>query len=270
MKNGCFDRVVVMGGMSFCLSREQLSSIMKLSDATFVAYLWDSLSNCQRMGLCLDLFDEVYSFEPADCKAYGLRLRPLFYSDVYTSLPLEPESGFEYDACFIGSVHQTSKFEAVKAVCDRLEARGMRVFKYFFMPSKSVEVFRKATNPTYRSVAFRYDPLPAREVASIYTRSRAVIDSPQSGQSGLTIRTLETLGARRKLITANGDVKNYDFFRYGNAFAIQGGNMPDETFFSTPYSELPRDIYETYSLRVFVKTLLGEAPEYHGYKKEYK
>lgn len=271
LSEGSYDILIYLSGMSFCFTPQQFRRMKEAApSARFVAGLWDAFANCQRFAACRDLFDEVYSFEPGDCEAYGLRLRPLFYSDAYTSLPLEPDDGFEYDACFIGSVHQTSKFEAVRAICDGLEARGMRVFKYFFMPSKSVEALRKATSSVYRGIEFKYDSLPASEVASVYMRSRAVIDSPQSGQSGLTIRTLETLGARRKLITTNDDVRNYDFFRYGDVSVIQGGNMPDETFFSTPYSELPNNVYETYSIRDFVKTLLGEAPDYHGYRKEHK
>ena len=30
------------------------------------------------------------------------------------------------------------------------------------------------------------------------------------------MRTLETLGAKRKLITANAGFRNYDFYKYGN------------------------------------------------------
>lgn len=271
LSNGSYDFFLYLSGMSFCFTRHQFEVMRSVAPHTkFIAGLWDAIANCQRFCACKDLFDEVYSFEPGDCDAYGLTFRPLFYSDAYTLLPAEPENGFEYDACFIGSVHQPSKFEAVKSICDTLEAQGMRVFKYFFMPSKSAELLRKTTNSIYRGIEFKYKPLSINQIISVYRRTKAVIDSPQSNQLGLTIRTLETLGARRKLITTNADVKNYDFFEFGDVFIVNETVLPDRAFFSRPYSELPRDIYESYSIHAFVKSLLGEMPTYCGYEKEPK
>lgn len=261
-----YDTIIFMGGMSFCFTPEQVGSFREHSSARFVAYLWDAYSNCQRIGKCKDLFDEVYSFEPDDCREYGFTLRPLFYSEAYSSIPLEPEDGFKYDACFIGSVHQPSKFKAVLTICNELEANGMNVYKYFYMPSSSVELLRKATNSTYRDVEFEKSPLSAEQVSDVYRFSKAVIDSPQSGQKGLTMRTLETLGAHRKLITANLDISNYDFSRYGDVAAWTQDSHIDCEFFEHPYNELPEDVYRSYSIETFAKTLLGEGVRYKGYE----
>jgi hypothetical protein len=267
---GSFDFLVYLSGMSFCFTREQFERMRAASGARFVAGLWDAFGNCQRLGACRDLFDDVYSFEPRDCERYGLALRPLFYSGAYAGLPLEPEGGFDWDACFIGSVHQRSKFRAVRATCDALKARGLRVFEWFYMPSKSAEALRKAQDPAYRGVELRHEALSPAQVAGVYARSRAVIDSPQAGQSGLTIRTMETLGARRKLITANADVRNYDFYRFGGVAVTAPGGGADgigDDFFDRPYEELPEDVYASYSLRAFAAALLGEGPAFTGYRK---
>lgn len=262
-----YDLLLFMGGMSFCFTREQFASIRKASRARFVAYLWDAFGNCERFGACRDLFDEVYSFEPADCVRYGLKLRPLFFSGAYDGLPLVPEGGFAYDACFIGSVHQPSKFEAVSSICADLESKGLRVFRFFFMPSKSAAMLRRATNPAYRGVGFSFDPLSAEQVAEVYLRSKAIVDSPQAGQRGLTMRTLETVGAHRKLITANPDAGLYDFAGEGDVAVWRGaGSIPGD-FFEEPYRVLPDEVYRGYSIETFVKALLGEGPDYDGYEK---
>ena len=95
---GDYDLLLFMGGMSFCFTRDQFSSIKSASNARFVAYLWDAFNNCERFGASRDLFDDIYSFEPSDCERYGLRFRPLFFSGAYDGLPLVPEGGFTYDA----------------------------------------------------------------------------------------------------------------------------------------------------------------------------
>lgn len=264
---GDYDLLLFMGGMSFCFTRDQFSSIKSASNARFVAYLWDAFNNCERFGASRDLFDDIYSFEPSDCERYGLRFRPLFFSGAYDGLPLVPEGGFTYDACFIGSMHQPSKFEAVSSICDNLESQGLRVFRFFFMPSKSAAALRRLTNPAYRNVEFSFESLPAEKVAEVYARSKAIIDSPQAGQRGLTMRTLETIGAHRKLITANPDAALYDFASKGDVAVWHGeGSIPPD-FFETPYRILPDGVYRSYSIETFVRTLLGDEPAYEGYEK---
>lgn len=264
---GEYDLLLFMGGMSFCFTRDQFSSIKSASNARFVAYLWDAFNNCERFGACRDLFDIIYSFEPSDCERYGLKLRPLFFSGAYDGLPLVPDGGFTYDACFIGSVHQPSKFEAISSICDNFESQGLRVFRFFFMPSKSAAALRRLTNPAYRGVEFSFESLPAEKVAEIYARSKAIIDSPQAGQRGLTMRTLETIGAHRKLITANPDAVFYDFASKGDVAVWRGeGSIPPD-FFETPYRVLPDEVYRGYSIETFVRTLLGDEPAYEGYEK---
>ena len=257
-----------MGGMSFCWTRLQFERIRRASGATFTAYLWDSIDNCQRFKDSMDLFDRVLSFEPEDCEAYGLELRPLFYSDAYQGLPLTPGDGFQWDACFIGSVHQPSKFHAVREIAQTLERRGLRVFTWFYMPSRSVEKLRKFTDAAYRGVEFRFDGLPADRVADIYAHSKCIIDSPQQGQSGLTMRTLETVGARRKLITANRDVAHYDFHAGGDVLVWNGTRSMNDGFFSKPFTPLPDDVYDSYSITEFVRTLLDGNHTYHGYDRK--
>lgn len=135
------------------------------------------------------------------------------------------------------------------------------------MPSKSAAALRRLTNPAYRGVEFSFESLPAEKVAEIYARSKAIIDSPQAGQRGLTMRTLETIGAHRKLITANPDAVFYDFASKGDVAVWRGeGSIPPD-FFETPYRVLPDEVYRGYSIETFVRTLLGDEPAYGGYEK---
>lgn len=265
---GSFERVIYVGGMTFLFERDHVEAMRSAApNARFTAYLWDSLANSPKLKASLDLFDRVLSFEPTDCETCGLELRPLFYTDAYSNLPVEPDGGFVYDACFIGSVHQPSKFEAVKRICDGLEEMGLKVFRYYYMPSKSVAALRKAKNPAYRKAYFAFEPLSAEQVAGVYESSAAIIDSPQSSQTGLTMRTLEAVGSRRKLITANPAVRNYDFYIDGDVFVSAGGEVPPRSFFSRPFEELSPSVYSSYSLEAFVKGLLGEGPSYLGYRR---
>ena len=253
-----YDHVIYMGGMSFCFTPAQFAEVRKVSRARFTAYLWDSFENCQRFAGCINYFDEVLSFEPVDCQRYGLRFRPLFFDNCYAEISNEPNSGYEYDACFIGSVHQPSKYEAVLEISSGLEELGMRVFRHFYMPSRSAEFIRKATRRSYRKGSFVTKGLSAGEVVDTYRKSKAVIDSPQSGQSGLTMRTLEVLGSNRKLITTNADVANYDFYDPVNVFISSNGTVPPPAFFEEAFSPIPKSVIEQYSIQGFCRALINQ------------
>ena len=82
LAEGRFDFLVYLSDMSFCFTREQLESMRAVSNARFVAGLWDSFGNCQRLDASRDLFDDIYSFEPHDCKVPSKRILydPWFFS----------------------------------------------------------------------------------------------------------------------------------------------------------------------------------------------
>ncbi len=260
----CYDLIAYLGGMTFCFTRKQLARIRKAANAPFVAVLWDAVDNSPRLELCLDLFDRVLSFEPADCETFSFGLRPLFHTYTGDSPEVSGKS-FEYDACFIGSVHQPSKFAAVRSIVDGLRGQGFKVFAHYYMPSRLVAALRVAQYACYRGTDFAFEPLSTKRTAEIYTRSRAVIDSPQAHQHGLTMRTIEAIGAGRKLVTTNTDVRNYDFYEYGNVSVWDGGVSDD--FFERPCVDLPAAIYRSYSTTAFSLALLGEGSMFTGYKR---
>lgn len=259
LRMGGYDLVLFVGGMSICFTRTQVAALREASDAAFGLYLWDALGNCQRVGGYTDLFDFAFSFEPGDCDGMTVRFLPLFYVRDYSELPAVPEGGFEYDACFVGSVHQVSKFEKVRGIVEALESGGARVFCHYYMPSRSSALLRKAARGAYRGVELQFAPLKRAEVARLYGRSRTVIDSPQGGQGGLTMRTIETLGARRRLITANAAARGYDFYRTGNVLVCAGGSGVDADFAMRDPEEVPHDVHKRYSISSWADQLLGAA-----------
>ena len=68
-------------------------------------------------------------------------------------------------------------------------------------------------------------------------------------QYGLTSRSIEALGANRKLITTNSNVKAYDFFNENNILIIDRKNpIIKEEFFYKNYIKPNKETYEKYSL----------------------
>ena len=72
------------------------------------------------------------------------------------------------------------------------------------------------------------------------------------------IRTIECLGAKRKLVTTNSDIKNYDFYNENNILIYSEPIDLDSPFFKNEYEELPDEMYEKYSLKNWLITMIGK------------
>ena len=85
--------------------------------------------------------------------------------------------------------------------------------------------------------------------------SKAVLDIVQDGQVGLTIRTMETICYRKKLITNNTDVINYDFYNPDNIFVIGKDDINDlNEFINRPFIDIPDEILIRYNFCDWVKS----------------
>ena len=87
------------------------------------------------------------------------------------------------------------------------------------------------------------------EVAQRIAKTKAVIDIQPPNQAGLTMRTIEMLGAGRKLLTTNKFVADYDFFDKQNIEIFEREKpVVDFSFLKNSYSPVDNNIYQKYSL----------------------
>ena len=132
-------------------------------------------------------------------------------------------------------------------------------FIYFFFPSRIVFFYRKLHDKELKKAhykEFHFIPLDGTKMEEIYINSRCVLDSPQDGQVGLTIRILEALGAKKKIITTNEDISNYDFYKPENIYIYKGKIDLENTFFKNDYIEIEENIYKKYTLRNWLKIII--------------
>ena len=137
-------------------------------------------------------------------------------------------------------------------------------FRYLYLQAKWLFWIYRLFNRNFRGAVpheFKYVPMPKSEVLSTFFRSLAVLDIEHPKQRGLTIRTLEALGAGRKLITTNGLVRNYDFFTEANILIIDRSRLSiDNSFFDSPYERIDPAVYDRYRLRTWICDVLGISP----------
>lgn len=240
----------------FFIKGESLSPVIiqKLRDAhpeaKILMYYWDSIANNLNAKKLLGCFDKVLSFDKNDCDTMKLKFLPLFYIPQYAEIA-EKNVEQKYDMMFAGTTH-SERYEFVNGIADQITKQGGRCFTWFYFPSKINFYKLKIDNPRFRSARienFNFKPMPRERLLELYVESRIQIDMQHPKQTGLTMRTIETLGAKKKLITTNPNVREYDFYRPENILIVDRYNpvIPKE-FIELPWADVPEDIYRKYSI----------------------
>lgn len=261
-KGNRYDLVFIVNCKVFTADMiQQLKNSQK--SARFVLYMWDSLTLYPNSKELIPFFDMAYSFDSDDCnKIKALTFLPLFYSKAYEKIGRENNPvNREYDIISVCTAHP-NRYKTMRELFPSLEAKGIRIFSYMFLNQMQywynkvfVEEFKGA-----RSSEFKFKPLSEKENLSILRKSNTVFDMQHNKQSGLTMRTIETLGAKRKLITSNKNIKKYDFYNENNIFVVDEHNwLGIENFIQHEYEPIDADIYKKYSLHGWLGTITSEA-----------
>lgn len=248
----------------YCYKGEAFSPAMiqKLKDlfpkAYFVLYFPDSVRNNPSARQIIPLFDDCYTFDKEDTGAFDIKFLPLFYSDNMRAVA-NANVRKVYDLFFVGTVH-SDRYNYIKKIVNQYEAKGLKAFTWFYFPSRVLYYKMILENSEVRNAPkeeFKFKTIPAAQLAQLLASSRVVLDIQHPKQTGLTMRTIETLGAKRKLITTNTQIKNYDFYNPANILVVDRKNpvIPDD-FMTTPFVDIPKNIYDKYYIDNWRDTLL--------------
>ena len=91
-------------------------------------------------------------------------------------------------------------------------------------------------------------------VGELVKRSRIILDIAKPGQAGLSFRFFEAMASRKKVITTNRSVVDYDFYNPANILVIDEANpVIPERFITDPYVDVPETIYQKYTLQGWVE-----------------
>jgi len=227
--------------------------------AKLVLYLWDSVSNNKNPKI-FSYFDRILSFDNNDCKKYGgFIFRPLFYLDYFKEIGKENLTDFTFDLSFIGTVH-SDRYFIIKNILKSLSESKYSTYIVMYLPSKMLFWYRKLTEKQFRKVPYsdiEFNPVPFAKVTECFRESKAIIDIQHPGQTGLTMRCIEALGAKKKLITTNRSIIDYDFYDKDNICVIERDEHPNIDFLKTNYKNVSDDIYYKYSIDGWIDDCLN-------------
>lgn len=232
---------------------------LALPNARFVLYFWDSFRNMPLNSMeKVGLFDKVLSFDPIDVKRdQRLIYQPLFFLRDY--LKLAPGSSGDTDLLFIGTSH-TDRYGVLKKIKQQLPA-NVSFKQILYLQNRGIYLAKKLLMPSYwsaHSSEFIFKPLTKFQVLEYISRSRILIDIERKIQTGLTMRTIESIGCSRKLITTNPFISKADFFDQKNQLFIDRDcpTIPME-FLKSSWQPIAGDLRDRYSINGWLDQVIG-------------
>ena len=232
----------------------------------FIFYNWDSFKNNKNPLEVIHHFDWKFSFDYNDSKIHKLLFYPLFFINQYHNLVKKNKL---YDLIFVGTIH-SDRLVIINKVSKIFKSLNFSVFTYYFMPSRLL-ILRFLTKINGFSIKtlsdIHFKSISHVEVADLFSISDIVLDIQHKSQSGLTMRTIEAIGAGMRLITTNENIINYSFYDPLKICVINRNEpfVPEEFIeskFPQPYCNSVDNIFiDNWLLALFSGT------EYLGYEE---
>jgi len=215
-----------------------------------IFYTWDSIKNNKHPLKILKYFDKKITFDYYDAKKYNLKFRPLFFLDYFSEVKVESEN-LIYDLLFIGTAH-SDRYSLVNEITKWSSTKGLKYFTYFYVQGVFVFIFKKLFDKSFKKfklAKMSFKSLKKSDILKLYNCSKVILDINHPNQAGLTMRTFESIGGKRKMITTNSEIKKYSFYNPNNIFVLDRDNVKiDENFFISDYQNIENITYNKLSI----------------------
>jgi len=233
---------------------EKLKLLQK--DCFFIYYTWDSFENNPNALSILHFFDKKLTFDPLDAKKFKLEFRPLFYIDKYKTIKTIKKP--KYKMLFLGTAH-SDRYRISNDVVNWCKKHHFSTFTYYYMQSKLVYFLKSKFDSSFKDFDFKklnFKSLSIDEIITYYENSSIILDINHPNQRGLTMRTFEALGAGKKIITTNKEIKKYSFYNSNNIFLIDRENIElEKVFFESNFYPINEDTLIAMSIKGWIKSV---------------
>ncbi len=192
--------------------------------AKVVLYFWNKINKNNEHLLNNKLIDEFYTFDEEDSKKYAIKYNAQFYTDKIKLKSVKEK----YDICFLG----------------RDKGRSETI-------NQLIDVFNKCElKQDIRVINDERNFMPYKKYLKMIENSKCILDIVSNNQKGASLRVMESIFFKKKLITNNTNVVNYDFYDKQNIFVIKNPkkvNLSElQKFINSSYKDIDQKIIDYY------------------------
>jgi len=226
-------------------------------------YMWDSLRNKKYAKSLLSHVDMSFSFDFHDSQIeQRLSYLPLFYAKSLEPFSLQKKeaNNKDIDILFVGTLH-SDRYQFIDSIRTQANHIGMNAEIYLYCPNKYYFYIRRVFDAKFKNISkndVSFVPLSSHHYTTLLTRAKTILDIQHPNQRGLTMRTIETFGANRKLITTNENICKFSLYNECNVLIVDRESpLLDFDFFSKCYIKPENKIYHEYSIDAWVDRILN-------------
>jgi len=208
----------------------------KNSNIRVILWYWNPVNKNTIPSPALDKYCEKWSFDIKDCQKYNMRYNSQYYFKT-KKLPINKEST---DIFFIGS--EKGRATIIENIYD--------ICKSYNIKTDFNIVTKRINKIHYKELISNY--MTYDEILVHISKTKAILEILQQGQSSPTLRTFEALFFSKKLITNNLKIKEFDFYNENNIFIIGEDDISKlSEFLLKPYKNIDDKIIAKYDVNAW-------------------
>ncbi|WP_428225848.1 hypothetical protein [Flavobacterium sp.] len=177
---------------------------IKKKTKKYIAYLYDSVERNPIDHIPIEIFDQTFSFDTNNCEKFGFSKISNYIYDI--AIPIATK--IENDLIYIGSIDERMDF--LEQIGDILKSKNLKFTFYCIGKKAFVYNLKKAFTGKFKNITFQKKRFNQNTTLLKYSQSNIILDIVRQNQSGLSFRIFEGLGLKKKLITNNQSILNYD------------------------------------------------------------
>lgn len=188
-----------------------------------IIFFWDPVFRVEE---CLHFNLPKWSFDLGDCSKYNLTFNSTFYFKHLCNKTIDVNQRAEYDIYFTGL--RKGREKLIHSLENSFSALGINSKFILVGPGDD------------QRVSFQ-------ENLEHISKTRAMLDIVQDGQIGLTVRVMESIFMKRKLVTNNKHIRFEKFYNPQNIFIIDVDDLSNLNLFLNSEGDFSDyDAYQSY------------------------
>lgn len=218
------------------ITREYLIWLRDNHKSKVHVWYWNIVKNTVNPDELRDVADQLWTFSSRESKEFNMLFNaPPYFNDIKLD-----ELATDLDVVFVGK--------------DKGRAEKLFEYERIFQRMGLKTHFHIAPNKRWQKKKIHKRKIDYSETLRFTARTKAVFDLIEIVDSGLSMRAMETLFLKKKLITNNILIKNYDFYDSKNIFILgidKIEELPD--FVNSPFIEIDEKIKLFYDFDYWLK-----------------
>jgi hypothetical protein len=213
-------------------------NFLKTQTQSLTAFYYDSTRRFPKKIDIINYFDTVYSYDKLDVETYNLKF--------LTNYIFDERENVNFEQLFFNISTFDYRYQSMEELANYIDEKKW---------SKEILIYGSKGLKS-DSLTLIHEQISVDVVADKINRSKIIIEIQRKEQIGLSFRVFEALGQRKKLITTNTDIVNYDFYHPQNILVIDEAaiNIPED-FVNSPYIPISDKVLDKYRLRNWTKKL---------------